>query len=382
MAKHALLSASSAEMWLNCTPSARLQEDIKDTTSPFAAEGTLAHDLGELILQKQLKIITKAKFNKSFKVIEKHEMYYKGMVDEVEDYTNYILEQYHEALTKSKDAFISLEERLDFSDYVPEGFGTGDCIIIADGELEIIDLKFGKGIEVNPIKNPQLMLYALGAYEKYGFIFGVEKVTMTVAQVRLNNIESWSITSDMLLEWASEQVTDRAKIAYEGKGETVPGPWCVFCKVKATCRARAEENLNMYNKYDTDPNLLKVDEVAEILGQATDIEKWAKEIKDYALDEALKGTRFKGFKLVEGRSNRRIENEEDFATVLLKEGYGEEKIYKPKALEGITNLEKLLGKKKFKTMGENFVVKPPGKPTLVPEEDKRKELDSVEEDFF
>lgn len=381
MTKHALLSASSAERWLNCTPSARLQEDVKDITSPFAAEGTLAHELGELILQKSLNIITKVKFNKELRSIKKHEMYYEGMMDEVEDYTNYVLETYHEAVAKTKDAKIFLEERLDYSTYVPEGFGTGDCIIIADGEMEIIDLKFGKGVEVSPIKNPQLMLYALGAYERYGFIFGVEKITMTVAQVRLNNIESWTITSNMVEKWANDKVIDRAKIAYEGKGETIPGPWCVFCRVKSTCRARAEENLDMYNKYNKDPKLLNKDEVAEILVQATDIEKWAKEIKNYALDEALKGTRFKGFKIVEGRSNRKIEDPDLLAEKLIAEGYKDEDIYKPKALEGITKLQKLIGKK-FTELAGDLIVKPQGKPTLVPEDDKRKEIDSVEADFF
>lgn len=380
--KHALLSASGAERWLNCTPSARLAESLEDTTSPYAAEGTLAHSIGELQLQLALKMITKRKYTSELKKLQAHEMYYEGMLDEVEDYTNYVLETYHEAINKSKDAFISLEERLDYSTYVPEGFGTGDCIIIADGEMEVIDLKFGKGVEVSPINNPQLKLYALGAYEKYGFIYGIEKITMTIAQVRLNNISSWTITASMLEEWAEEELKPKAEEAYEGKGEVIPGPWCTFCKVRQICRARAEMNLGLYNKFKKDPKLLNVEEIAEILGQAADIQKWAKEMQDYALHEALKGTRYPGFKLVEGRSNRRIEDEDGLAQVLLKEGYAEEKIYKPKALEGITNLEKVVGKKKFATLGEKFIVKPPGKPTLVSEDDKRPELDSAEEDFF
>lgn len=380
--KHALLSASSAERWLNCTPSARLSEEYEDTTSPYAAEGTLAHDLGELILQLELKQITKRKFNSELKKIKDHEMFYEGMVDDVEDYTNYVIETYHEAVAKTKDAQIFLEQKLDFSMYVPEGFGTGDCTIIADGEMEIIDLKFGKGVEVSPVNNSQLKLYALGAYEKYGFIYGVEKITMTIAQVRLNNISSWTITSKMLEEWAENELKEKAEIAYEGKGETVPGIWCTFCKVRNTCRARADMNLGLYEKYDQHPNLLNEKEIAEILGQASDIQKWAKEMQDYALDEALKGTKFPGFKLVEGRSNRKIEDEEGLAKVLLKEGYEEDKIYKPKTLEGITKLEKAVGKKKLTELGQTFIIKPDGKPTLVSEDDKRPELDSVEEDFF
>lgn len=379
--KHALLSASSADRWLNCTPSARLTEDIKDKSSPYAAEGTLAHDLGELKLKKELKQITTRTFNKELKEIQAHEMYYTGMDDDVEDYTNYVIETYHEALTKTKDAQIFLEERLDFSMYVPEGFGTGDCVIIADGEMEVIDLKFGKGVEVSPINNSQLKLYALGAYEKFGFIYGIESITMTIAQVRLNNISSWTITADMLEEWAEEKLKPTAQIAYEGKGETVPGDWCTFCKVRHTCRARAELMLGTYEKFDKDPGTLNGAEIAEVLEKAGDIQKWAKEMQEYALEEALNGTKFPGWKLVEGRSNRQIEDPDTLAEVLIKEGYEEEKIFKPKALEGITNLEKLIGKKKFGELGSLFISKPPGKPTLVTEDDKRPELDSVEDEF-
>lgn len=382
MAKHALLSASSAERWLNCTPSARLTEKIPDTTSPYAAEGTLAHSIGELQLQLALKLITKRQFNAELKKIKEHELYYEGMLDEVEDYTNYVLEQYNAAVGKTKDAVIFLEEKLDFSSYVPEGFGTGDCIIIAAGEMEIIDLKFGKGVEVSPIENSQLMLYALGAYEKYGFIYGIEKITITIAQVRLNNISSWTITADMLEEWAENELKEKAQLAFKGKGETVPGPWCTFCKVRHTCRARAEANIEVYSKYNQDSKLLSIEEIAEILGKADDIAKWATELKEYALEEALKGIKYPGWKLVEGRSNRVIDDPDALAKVLTKEGYKEEKLYKPKALEGLTALEKLVGKKKFNELAARFISKPTGKPTLVTLADKRPELDSAEEDFF
>lgn len=381
MAKHALLSASSAERWINCTPSARLTEDIEDTSSPFAQEGTVAHAIGELQLQLATKKITKRKFNAELKKLREDEMFYEGMLDEVEEYSNYCLEQFNEAVNRSKDAMIFLEEKLDFSMHVPEGFGTGDCIIISEGQLEIIDLKFGKGVEVDPIENSQLKLYALGAYEKFGFIYGIENITMTVAQIRLGNISSWSITTDMLLEWVDEVLTPKAEIAFKGKGETVPGPWCTFCKVKNTCKARAEANMELYKKHNHNPRLLTNDDIAEILEQATDIEKWAKGMKDFALDEALKGTKYPGFKLVEGRSNRKITDEDKLVTTLVDEGYQEQQLYKPKALEGLTNLEKLVGKTKFFMLAGDLIDKPAGKPTLVPESDKRKELDSVEDDF-
>ena len=383
--KHALLSASSADRWLNCTPSARLAECYEDTTSTYAAEGTLAHEIAECLLRAHLNghdYLFKFADIAELEDLKKDELFYEGMIDEVEEYTNYVIETYHEALAKTKDAMIFLEETLDYSNYVPEGFGTGDAIIIADGELEIIDLKFGKGVEVSPIDNPQLKLYALGAYEKYGFIYGIEKITMTIAQVRLNNIQSWTISADMLLEWAENELKPKAKLAFEGKGKTVPGSWCTFCKVKSICKARAEANLNFYDQYNKDPKLLSIEEMAMVLKEVDDIQKWARELKDFALEEALKGVKFPGFKLVEGRSNRVIGDEEGFAKVLINEGYNEEQIYRPRALQGITVLEKLIGKKRFTEIGEGFIVKPPGKPTLVPESDKRPELDSVEADFF
>lgn len=376
MTKHALLSASSAERWINCPPSARLCEGLEDTNSPYAAEGTLAHKIAEMILTAELEktdvCLEKAKSN---------ELYYEGMIEEIEKYTNYVIETYNAALSKTKDAVIFLEETLDYSNYAPDGFGTGDCIIIADGEMEIIDLKFGTGVEVSPVNNAQLKLYALGAYEKFGFIYGIEKITLTIAQVRKNNISSWTITASMLEEWAEKELKEKAKLAYEGKGEQNPGAWCTFCKIKATCRARAETNLTFYNIHNKDPHFLGIAEIAEILGQADEIEKWAKEIKQYALDEALKGTKYPGWKLVEGRSNRVIDDEAALANILLEAGYAEEEIYKPRALEGFTNLEKLVGKKRFTELAEGLISKPPGKPTLVPEDDKRPELDSAEYDF-
>lgn len=382
MTKHALLSASSADRWLNCTPSARLAEDIEDTTSIYAAEGTMAHDIGEKLIQLYLKEIKKVDFNKLINECKKTDLFYEGMIDEVEDYSNYVIEQYNEALNKTSDAMIFLEERLDFSEYVPEGFGTGDCIIISEGEMEVIDLKFGKGVEVSPINNSQLKLYALGAYYKYGFIYGIETITMTIAQVRLNNISSWTITSDMLEEWAEEELKPKAKIAFRGKGEIYPGDWCTFCKVRSSCKARAEKNMGLYNKYKEDSELLNPTEIANILENISDIEKWARDIKEFSLDEALKGTKYPGFKIVEGRSNRRITDEQKLAETLIQDGFKEEQIYKPKTLEGITNLEKLVGKKKFVELSSDLIIKPEGKPTLVSIDDKRPELNSAEDDFF
>lgn len=381
MARHALLSASGAERWLNCTPSARLTEKYEDTTSEYAAEGTLAHSLGELKLRKELKLISNKQYSEELISIREDALHYPYMESEVEDYTNYVMEQYNAALAKTKDAVIFLEEKLDYSTYVPSGFGTGDCIIIADGEMEIIDLKFGKGVVVSPIDNTQLKLYSLGAYEKYGFIFGIDKIIMTIVQVRLNNISSFEMNAEMLEDWAENELRPKAKLAYAGKGDTVPGPWCGFCKAKATCKARAEMNAGFYKAHNKDSKLLGIDEIAEILYMADDIKSWADDVKNYALDEALNGTKFPGWKLVEGRSDRKITDEDALAVKLLDEGFDEFKIYKPKALEGITNLEKVVGKKRFADIAGGLIDKPPGKPTLVTKDDKRTELDSVEDEF-
>jgi len=383
MAAHALLSASSSERWMNCTPSARLNEKQKDVTSVYAELGTMAHEMGELLLRIFVgghDMADIATFEDAMQVFQKSELYYEGMIEDVEAYVDYVKEQYNEALEKTKDAKIFLEERLDYSSYVPEGFGTGDCIIIADGEMEIIDLKFGTEVEVSPVDNPQLKLYALGAYEKYGFIYGIEKITMTIAQVRLNNISSSSITADMLTEWAEKEVIPAAEKAYKGKGDLRPGPWCGFCKVRNTCKART----NMYKGFHPpkDPNVMNNEELAEVLAIVDDLAKWAKEIKEYSLEIALKGEKIPGFKLVEGRSNRQITDSDALASLLMENGYSEDKIYKPKTLEGITNLEKVVGKKNFTKLAGEFITKPPGKPTLTTEDDKRPAMDSAEDDFF
>lgn len=379
--KHAILSASSAERWLNCTPSARLNEKMPDTTSPYAAEGTLAHSIAELMLQRELKLITKRKFETQLAKYQEHELYYKGMEDDCDPYISYALEAYHAARTKTPDAVIYLEERLDYSEYVPEGFGTGDCIIIADGQMEIIDLKFGKGVEVSPVDNPQLKLYALGAYLKYSFIFDISWIVCTVAQVRLDNISSWSIAAEALEDWA-ETIRPIAAKADKGEGDLVPGPWCTFCKVRQTCRTRAEANMDVFEKNRQDPRLMGSDEIAVLLGRIDEIAKWAKELGDYALEAALAGTSFPGWKVVEGRSNRKISDETKLADILLAEGYKDQEIYKPKALETLTALEKLIGKKDFAALAADCIEKPPGKPTLAPEDDNRPAIGSVEDEFF
>lgn len=373
---HALLSASAAHRWMNCPPSARLTEGIADTTSPYAAEGTLAHEIGELILTKYLHNVD---LPDKWEQIKAHEMFYEGMIDEVSIYTDYVIEQFNAAIQATGDPLIFLETKLDFSAYVPYGYGTGDCIIIADGQMEIIDLKFGKGVEVSAVDNPQLMLYALGAYEQFGFIYDIQTIKMTIAQVRLNHISSSIITTDMLLDWAENTVKPIAALAFEGKGEQNPGEWCKFCKIKADCQARADQNLAFIEA--NKGKRITIKRLADILTQADEIMSWISDIKELALTKALEGTEIPGFKLVEGRSNRQITDEAALAEILAQNISEPEKIFKPRTLETITALEKLFGKNRFAELAADYIIKPPGKPTLVPISDKRPALNSPEDDF-
>lgn len=378
MAQHALLGASSAERWINCTPSARLTEQLKDTGSVYAAEGTLAHRIGELKLTEYL-LGEVGSYESGWAVVKMSELFYEGMIDEVSIYTDYVIEQFNEAVQATGDPLIFLEEKLDYSKYVPGGFGTGDCIIIADGTMEIVDLKFGKGVEVSAEDNPQLMLYALGAYEKYGFIYDIKNIKMTIAQVRLGNISSSVITAESLTSWAEQVVSPAAKLAFAGEGEQVPGRWCKFCGLKAECKARAKKNLAFAKKYQDATITMEL--MAAILDQAGEITSWISDVTETALMKALDGEEIPGYKVVEGRSNRQISDDDALAEILEKETTKPDEIWKPKALQTITALEKLFGKKRFAELAQAYIIKPPGKPTLVPNSDKRPALNSPEDDF-
>lgn len=381
--KHAILSASGAHRWLNCTPSARLEDPIPDHSSVFAAEGTLAHDLGELRLKKETGSISDEDYAAQLAEIEAHELYFPDMMDQVQKYVDFVLEQYAEAKTRSKDAILFLEQRLDFSRWVPEGFGTGDCTIISDGVMEIIDFKFGKGVEVYAEENPQMKLYALGALDSFGFIYDIAKVRMTVHQPRIDNISSWEVAVTELLSWAETELAPKAKSAWEGEGEAVAGDWCRFCKVKARCKVRAEQYQAIPNAFNyQSPELLTVEEIAQILADADAIQAWAKDVQEFALEQARDhGVRFAGWKLVEGRSNRRYTDQDLVEKKLRSARYKVADIFKPREILGITAMEKLLGKPKFNELLADLVEKPPGKPALVVATDKRPELNSAAADF-
>lgn len=369
---HALLGPSSSSRWLSCPPSARLEAKEKDTASVYAKEGTLAHEICELIVRYNNHEFSKATFTRRLNKLKKHELYTADMIDHCEVYGGLIFEKHTAAKKVNSDAVLMVEQKLDFSEYVPEGFGTGDAVIVADNVLEVIDFKYGKGVEVSAVDNSQMKLYALGALLEYEVMYDIHEIRMTIVQPRLDNISEFTISVDELMEWAEKYVKPRAKMAFDGEGEFCAGKHCGFCKIKPQCRAYADKQLELA-KYDfKDGDFLTLDEIADILTRATEFTKWLKAVGDYSLDQALNnGVVYPGYKLVEGRSNRKYSDQDKVAEILTSNGYDEVVIHKPKELLGITAMEKAIGKKVFGTLLGEVVIKPQGKPTLAPENDKR-----------
>jgi hypothetical protein len=373
---HALLSPSAAHRWLTCTPSARLEADFPDNAGEAAREGTLAHKYGETLIRRYAGKMKKAAFDRAVAAIQSDRLYTPDMQDYAEDYAVFVIETYKNARKRTKDALLLLEQRLDMTAYVPEGYGTGDAIVIADGVLHIIDLKYGKGVPVSCIDNPQMKLYALGALTEFDVLYGISGVAMTVYQPRLNNISTWETSAAGLLHWGSTELAQKAADAFDGAGAYVPGSHCGFCRAKTRCKALADHNLELARYEFADAALLADDEIADILARTKLFVNWIDAVNEYALAEAAgKGKRWDGFKLVEGRSRRIYLDEGRVAQVLLDNGYPEAAIYK-QALLTITNMEKAITKKEFTRLLGDLVVKPQGKPALVPESDSRPPLDS------
>ena len=369
--KHAILSASSSHRWLNCSPSARLEQEFEDRETEAAAEGTAAHGLCEHKLRRALKLQSRRKPISRYDCDE--------MDMHTDNYVQFVLETLSEARQHCPDPLINIEQRLDFSCYVPDGFGTGDCIIISDKTMHVIDFKYGQGVLVEAEQNPQMMLYALGALRLFDSLYDIEDVAMTIYQPRRENISTWTISVADLKNWAQEELIPRAKLAFEGKGDFMPGPWCTFCKAAVKCRARAEEKLRLAQYEFARPPLLTDAEIEEILGKLDDLTRWAEEIKAYAQDAALNhGKQWHGYKVVEGRSVRKYSNEDAVVEAANAAGYHD--IFR-KTLLPITDMEKLMGKQEFQTILGGLIVKPAGKPTLVPASDKRPAITSANTDF-
>ena len=375
MAKHAYLSASASHRWLACPPSAKLCAQEEDKSSEFAMQGTCAHELGQYLVEKALgKAVSDPTNDLSY--------YDAEMQESAEGYAGFVMEQIAAVKEFCPDPLVCVEQTLDFSKWVEHGFGTGDCVIVADDLLQIIDLKYGIGVLVSASGedgsgNSQLKCYALGALDTFGDLYDIKRVRLTIYQPRRDNVDSFDMTVEELLNWANTVLAPTAKLAYEGKGEFRAGDHCQFCKIKASCRKRAEYNSELAKYEFAPPPTLSPAEIAEILPRVDNLVNWAEDIKAYALQQALKGEKYPNFKLVEGRSIRKFRDEAKVASVVTAAGFDP---YEKKLL-GITAMTKQLGKKKFDELLSDFVVKPQGKPVLVPVTDKRQEYSAAAADF-
>ncbi|MES1045317.1 DUF2800 domain-containing protein [Heyndrickxia oleronia] len=377
---HALLSASASHRWLTCTPSVRLEEQFPDSTSEYAEEGTLAHEIAELKLRKYfVEPMSQSTFTRRLNKMKKHELFQDEMLRHTDTYLEYL-----QGLTIgfSYSPYVAVEKRLNYSSYAPEGFGTVDCLIIGGDTLYITDFKYGKGVKVNADNNPQMKLYALGAYVEYSFLYPIKNVHLAIIQPRLDSISEFTLSLDELLAWG-EEIKPLAQKAFNGEGDFVPGEHCKFCKAKAQCRARAEQYTALEDFKSMKPPLISNDEVGQILEKAEHIESWVKALKEYALAECLKGNEIPNWKAVEGRTTRNFVDQDKAFEHLKSNGIGEAMLYDRVPLT-VAKIEKELGKKEFKSLLEEpgLVVKSAGKPTLAPASDKRKSVSpDASEDF-
>ena len=376
MPQHTRLNSSASYRWLNCPPSVLLSEKVPDQTSPYAMQGTDAHTLCAYLVEKALG-------RDPNDPTEGLDYYDQEMQDCAEGYASFVMEEYGKIKQTCSDADVLIEQRVSFAKWVPEGFGTADCIILSDGMAEVIDYKHGLGVLVSAETeefggNPQLMCYCLGVIQMFDGIYDIDTIKMAIYQPRRDNISIHTMTKSELLRWADEVLAPTAQLALKGEGEFKAGSHCQFCKAKATCRKRAEYNLELA-KYDFEmPAELEDYEIDAILMKIDQFTSWAADVKEYALNQALLGTDYVHFKVVEGRSNRKYTNDDDVASAVQKAGYDP---YEKKLL-GITAMTSLLGKKKFEELLGSLTYKPPGKPTLVSKTDKRPSMKNTAENDF
>lgn len=370
--QHALLSASSAHRWLHCTGSPLLEKEFPDTTSVYAQEGTLAHELCELKLKKYTTVMPKGTYTRAHNKIMKSELWQNEMESTSETYLEYVKGI---MLACEIAPAVLIEKRVDFSRYVPEGFGTADCLILAGDTLHVIDYKHGKGVVVDADHNPQMMLYALGAMSELSLLYRFKFVHMTIVQPRVNNISEFTMTADELVEWGESVVKPRAEAAISGNGTFEAGDWCRFCRAKQQCKTRYESNDSLYPELSAqhDPRLITLEELGEYLKRGKDMAAWLEDMREYALSESLAGADVPGWKAVEGRGSRVFTDTDEAVDTLVKNGIDESVLYERRVLT-LAQMEKAVGKKAFGEIVGNLVVKNPGKPTLVEESDKRPKI--------
>ena len=376
MPKHAFLSASSSHRWLACPPSALLCAKEADQSSAYAKQGSDAHELCEYLLLKALG-------HDPPDPTENLDYYDAEMLSCAEGYRDFVMEQVEEARKLSADPLICVEQRLDYSRWVENGFGTGDCVIVADDLLHVIDYKYGLGVLVSAsgddgTGNSQLKCYALGALDTFGDLYDIRRIKLSIYQPRRENVDTFEMSVEDLLRWADDVLSPTAKLAFTGDGEFCAGDHCVFCKVKATCRARTDYNMELAKYEFEKPAMLDDEEIAAILPMIDSLVSWATDIKEFALQQALSGTIYEGYKVVEGRSNRKYSDETAVAKIVQEAGYDPFE----KKLLGVTAMQRQLGKKRFQELLGGLLYKPPGKPVLVPTSDSRPEFNTAANDFI
>lgn len=369
--KHAIVGTSSSGIWTQCPRSVRLGLTVpEEDRSAYAEEGTKAHSICEAKLKKLLGVRTRVP---------------KAADQEMEtcttEYRDFVEEEWNSLKSETPDADLYIEQMLDLSEWIPEGFGTSDAVIVSDTKLVVIDFKYGKGVMVNAENNPQLRLYALGAWKKFGIMYDFDSVKTIIFQPRLGNISSEDIALPDLLKWGDDYIKPRARLAYDGEGEFKVGEHCRFCRAGAVCRARAEQAFQIINHDKVDPPLLSDEEIPPILDKLDSTEAWISAIRAYAKNKAVnEGVKWEGYKLVEGRTQRKITDQVKALEALEKAGFDVEDVTTLK-LKGLTDLERIMTKPKFNEVLADYVVKPKGEPTLVREDDKRPEYNPVQEVF-
>lgn len=373
--KHALLSPSSASRWLECTPSAQLEADRPDKAGEAADEGTLAHKLADVMIEYELKRITKAAYLSKIKAIKKNKHYNDAMWEYCENYKTYVMEVFAEAQARCADAVIVTEQSVDLTRWIPEGFGTRDIMIIAAPIIDVIDLKYGKGVLVDAEENKQMMLYSVGSLDEYEAVFDIDVVRMTIYQPRIDNYSTWEISAVALREWADGELTVKAQLAWAGEGDFKPGKHCQFCKIKTTCRANADYHMELAQLEFAPSAELSLEELVDIFKRAPMFKNWINAVEADMLQRALKEEKFPGLKLVAGKSNRVITDKEKVKE-LLSRGHKADDYLSPRELLALGKLEKNIGKVEFNNIAGDYVMKPDGKPALVDESDKRAEYHS------
>lgn len=373
---HAILSPSSAKRWINCTPSALLAEEVGSKSSVYAEEGTLAHEIAEYALAQYIEGIYDPIIDEGLPIQEKHfqnPLFSIDMANYIRDYCEYVIGENYEMQKQDGLSEMFLERKVDITDFAPDSFGSVDVTLVSDKTIHIIDLKYGAGVKVYADMNEQMMMYALGTLKSLDADH-IEKIKMTIAQVRLDHYDTFEMSKGELLDWAEKVLKPAAKAAIQGKGKQVMGSWCGFCPVKAQCRAQRDAILADFDE-KPEPLLLSDEEVTDLIGKIDTYKSWIESVNKYVYDRAIQGHKWEGYKLVAGRTSRVIKDEAKIRQALLNE-FLEDEVLNIK-LKGIGDLEKLLGKKVFSARFGDAIESRPGAPKLVPESAKGEEYNPL-----